>query len=354
LKTRVPSEFPSTLPCKIAFVGEAPSDDEILKRRPLVGPSGRVFNQLLATANLRREECFVGNVFDFQLPDNEVKNICGSTAERQEWPHYDLPPIAKGAYLRPEYIPQLQRLADELHRAAPTVVVPLGGTALWALTGAGNITASRGSVLVASALRPGVKVVPTLHPAHVIREWKYFHVVVADILKAIAESAFPEVRPPYRELWLSPTLSDLREFKRKYIDHADLLTVDIETGWKQITCVGFAPSAERAICVPFWDLRQPSHSFWDSTETEIAAWYLVQGILESPVPKLLQNGPYDIYWLWHKYGIRVRNYRHDTRLIHHALYPELPKSLEFMGATYGRQGPWKEMAPHKQQEKRDA
>ncbi len=123
---------------------------------------------------------------------------------------------------------------------------------------------------------------------------------------------------------------------------SDLLSVDIETAKGEITCIGFAPDAEHAICIPFTDARKASGRYWSTREKEIKAWQLVQRILESDTPKLGQNyAGYDALWLLEKMHIRTMNLRHDTRLMHHALYPELPKDLGFMGATYTRQGPWK-------------
>lgn len=345
-------DWPNETPCRLAFVGEAPSDEEMIAGRPLVGPSGRVFNQLLRTAGIVREECLVTNVFNEQLPGNDVRAWCAGAKEALTWEGYDLPPIDKGAYLRPEYFPHLARLADELAKASPSCVVPLGATALWALSGTSSITTCRGAVMGSSRLGVGYKLVPTLHPAHVIHEFKLFHVVASDLQKALAESAFPEIRYARRELWLQPTLADIRHFKKTYLDHADLISVDIETGWKQMTCIGFAADAGRSIVVPFWDLRKPSRSYWPSADHELEALELCAEILEGPAPKLFQNGPYDIYWLWDRYGIRARNYQHDTRLVHHALYPELPKDLGFMVACYGNQGPWKMMRPGGK-EKRD-
>ena len=117
--------------------------------------------------------------------------------------------------------------------------------------------------------------------------------------------------------------------------------------------IGFAPSEERAIVIPFVDMRKSNRSYWPDTDAELKAWGYVKDICESDIPKLGQNfGAYDAYWLLDKYGIRVRNLLHDTRLMHHALYPELPKSLAFMGASYTRQGPWKTMRA-KKGDKRD-
>ena len=66
---------------------------------------------------------------------------------------------------------------------------------------------------------------------------------------------------------------------------------------------------------------------------------------ETETAKVGQNFTYDLSWLWHLYGIRVNNYSQDTRLLSHALYPELPKSLEFLGATYARERAWKTFVP---------
>lgn len=263
----------------------------------LEGEQNRVFNQLLRTAGVDRAEHLVIDARDWDV--------------------------------------------SRIIAADPYVVVPMGPLALQTFTGDHRIESHRGAIMAATQGHRGVKIVPTLNPTHVMREWKFFHVVAADIEKALRESDFRDVRLPKRELWIAPTIGDIRHFKRSWLDGAELISCDIETGWSQMTCIGFAPDASRALVVPFWDLRQPSRSYWPTPAAEVEALDLCAEVLEGPVPKLFQNGPYDIYWLWDKYGIRVRNYRHDTRLIHHALYPEMPKSLEFMGACYATQGPWK-------------
>lgn len=362
---------------RIAFVGEAPSDEELHEGAPLVGASGRTMGQLLRTAGLvrtdtmprdfypelaerglrpllwERSQFHWTNVFDEKLPDNEVKSWCAPAPEAHKWSDYDLDPIARAGFLRPAYSHHLERLRRELLTVQPTLIVPLGGTALWAFTGDSDIMAKRGAVDTARYLMPGVKLLPTLHPAGVIYQHKMFSVVVSDLEKAWAESQFPDVRLPKREVWVEPTLEDLETFKARYIKPGCLLSTDIETAGGQITCIGFAPSAERAIVVPFVDYRKPSRSYWATADDELRAQRWVQDILEDPtIFKMFQNGPYDIYWLWRAWRIKVMGYLHDTRLMHHALYPELPKSLQFMGATYGNQFAWKQMR-NKKDNKRD-
>lgn len=345
-------DWPSKVPCRLAFVGDMPTDEDMGKGQSFVGSNGRVLNALLRTAGVERSEHLVTNVFNVAAPDGDVLNFCAPTKVAREWENYALPPMEKGAYLRPEFAAHLTRLSYEIAKASPNVIIPLGGAALWAFTGISGITTARGAVGQATFISPGTKLLPTLHPAHVIHDFKLFHVVANDIEKALRESDYPEIRLPKRELWLAPTLDDIRHFKKTWLDKAPVISTDIETGWGQITCIGFAPDRRRAIVVPFWDLRKPNRSYWPTPEQELEALELVREVLEGPAEKLGQNFPYDLYWLWDKYAIKPRNYRRDTRLAHHALYPELPKDLGFMGAIYAQQTAWKLMR-HGGADKRD-
>lgn len=288
------------------------------------------------------------NVFSEQLPENEIKNWCALDKERKDWHDYELDRISGCGFLRPEYVHHLQRLQADLATIRPTLIVPLGGTALWAFTGSNEISKARGAVAVARYICPGTKLLPTFHPANVIySNFSMFPVVVSDLVKAAREAEYPEIRLPHREIHIEPSIEDLWEFKKKYLDKSDLISIDIETSTKMITCIGFASDSGRALVVPFFDRRNPNRSYWKTEEEELAAWLFVKEICENNQPKLFQNGPYDLYFLLKGYGIKVMNYREDTRLIHHALFPELPKSLQFMGATYANQGNWKSMRERK-------
>jgi len=66
-------------------------------------------------------------------------------------------------------------------------------------------------------------------------------------------------------------------------------------------------------------------------------------VLNSDRPKSAQNGLYDLSFLWRSYGIAVKNYQHDTMLLHHALQPESEKSLGFLGSLYTNEASWKLM-----------
>lgn len=338
----VPPQYPENPYPRIAFVGEAPGAVETEKGIPLVGSAGRIFDAMLRTVGLDRKEFLVTNVFDQKLPDNNLAAWCLPLAEARQQGLTDLPPVGSAGFLKSEYRWHLERLRDEILAVNPSIIVPLGPTALWAFTGSACIASARGNIRTASHVVPGIKLLPTYDPKFVMQQWKYFSVVARDIERAYYEGASSRsVRLPERKLLVEPTLNEWRDYMPKLLS-SDLLSVDIETGWGQITCIGFAPNANEAISVPFVDLRRPSRSYWPSLQEEYEAWMLVKQILESPVPKLGQNfGMYDAFWLIDRVGIEPRNFLHDTRLMHHAMYPELPKSLQFMAANYTAQGTWK-------------
>lgn len=54
----------------ILFIGEAPGKDEDVQGRPFVGRAGKLLNELLEKAGLKREEVFITNIVKIRPPDN--------------------------------------------------------------------------------------------------------------------------------------------------------------------------------------------------------------------------------------------------------------------------------------------
>lgn len=92
--------------------------------------------------------------------------------------------------------------------------------------------------------------------------------------------------------------------------------------------------------VPFVDLTLANGSYWGGPEEEFAAWSCVRALLESTIPKVWQNGLYDLQYL-SRMGIRPRANREDTMLLHHSLFPEMQKGLGFLGSIYCGESEWK-------------
>jgi uracil-DNA glycosylase len=287
------------------------------------------------------------NVFNIHPPGNDLAHFQGPKANAL--PQY--PPLKLsgkstikpgGNFIRAEFATELERLGDELIEHNPNVVVCLGNVALWALTGQCGISNIRGTTTTSTLTVAGFKVLPTYHPSAVLRNWDLRPVVIADLMKAKRESAYADIRRPQREIWIEPGLDDIREFVARYIRGCSLLSVDIETAGDRITCIGFAPSYDRCIVIPFDDERQRGGSYWSDQRSEKDCWEIVRDVLIEPkIPKLFQNGAYDIAFLWRSMRIPVYGAEHDTLLLHHALQPESLKSLGFLGSIYSDEGTWK-------------
>lgn len=318
------------------LVGEAwGKDEEAAGGTPFVGPAGRVLTALLSRAGINRDDCYITNVFNFRpKPTNDIKNLCGSKGLGiPGWPA-----LSSGKYALAQYKSELDRLFAEVKKVKPNLVVALGATATWALSHeTPKITQQRGSPFWSPL---GVKVLPTFHPSSVLQgSFSNKPIIWADLSKAKIEDGYPEVRSPQREIWIEPTLQDLTTFWNDYIEAAPLVSVDIETKGNQISCVGFSPAADRALVVPFLCARG---NYWETLQEEKLAWDFVRAVLATK-KVLFQNGLFDMQHLWRTYGLPIPQAEHDTMLLHHALQPEMKKSLGFLASIYTMEPSWKFM-----------
>ena len=334
---------------EILLVGEAWGADEEAKRQPFVGGAGRLLNSLLSDAGLRRADIYCTNVFNLRpvpalgsaLKANDIENLCVDAKSGRGM--YHMPPLARGKYVDMKYAPELKRLYKEIEFINPNLIIAAGNTAIWALLRDPRIGKLRGTVAYSVTLPTRRKVLPIYHPAAIMRDWSLSHVTILDLMKAARESKFPEVRRPEREIWIEPEIKDLELFFDTYLVRAKRISIDIETGHEQITCVGFAPSAKVALVIPFVDLRRPGNSYWQTFAEEKYAWNFIRKVLALPAPKVAQNALYDLHWLWRKVGLPTANFQFDSMLMHHAMLIESPKGLDFLGSCYTNEASWKLM-----------
>ncbi len=127
---------------RLMFVGEAPGADEDAQGRPFVGRAGQLLTKIIEAIGLKREEVLIGNV-----------NRCRPPGNRQ-------PTLEEAAICRPF-------LFREIAAVKPDVIVVMGNTALQNLLEIrGGITRVRGTF---RDFR-GIKVMPTFHPAYLLRD----------------------------------------------------------------------------------------------------------------------------------------------------------------------------------------
>ena len=125
----------------LAFVGEGPGQDEDLSGLPFVGAAGQLLTKIIAAIGLDRKDVYICNVVKCRPPKNrdpepDEAATCGAFARRQ------------------------------LAIVRPRVVVALGRPAAQFLLGTSEpISALRGAFREVD----GMRVMPTFHPAYLLR-----------------------------------------------------------------------------------------------------------------------------------------------------------------------------------------
>ena len=320
----------------IMIVGEFPGKEEAQNARPQDDASYQILNQMFRVAGINRDECYFTNVFQQRPPQGRLENFGGPKVEAvQGWPQ-----LSSKLWIHRNFQPEIDRLLHEVDTIKPNVILALGVTALWALCKQTGIKKNRGTPM--RMFDGECKVLPTYHPSIIFRQWKLRPIVIKDIAKLRAESLFPEVRRPVRYIHMSPTIPDLYSFYERYMKDAGDISTDIETKMGTVTEIGFAPTHDRALVVPFYSRDTPGGNYWATAEEEFAAWQFVKMVCEKH-PMVGQNFCYDLQYLWMKNRIRTMTVADDTMILHHALFPEMEKSLGFLGSIYTNEPSWKFM-----------
>lgn len=317
--THVPGE--GSIDAQVCFIGEAPGAVEDREGRPFLGPAGRALDAALSHVGLRREAVWVTNVLCCRPPSNNIDSLDAQDA------------LSQCGY---------GNLARELAALRSLkVVVPLGNTALEALGLQRGIRRQRGSVYE-HKLEDGrqVLVMPTLHPAAILRQSIDRPLWIADLKKA--KSLLDGHKVPKERFVTHPTLAQVEELLSGWAaEEGALAAVDIETTGLmqrqgQIICVGVAIDGGRALCIPF--LKQGGDSYWSEAD-EYAVHHMLGEFLQK-VPTIFQNALFDVPWLEHAH-LPVKEVRHDILLLHHAINPELPHDLGNIVSVYGATPYWK-------------
>lgn len=339
----------------ILLIGEAPGEHESEEGRPFVGAAGWLLRTTLKQVGLDLRECRVTNVFSRQPENNDVTLYGVPKADPRA--ALALGPMHvnsnKTWFLNIEHIPELERLWQEIEECGSNIIIPMGNTACWSLGLGLGISDLRGTVYPSSFLPQTRqwKCLPTLHPAAVLRNWKDRPYLIADLQKVANESHTGAILYDEVQIEVPETLDELHllcaDALGKEWDFP--LACDIETMMGQITCIGFALHPGFAFCVPIWDKDNPERpNYWGDKEDE--AWWGIRQVLESPRPKLFQNGLYDLQYI-RLHGISPVNCLHDTMLAHHSLWPEMRKSLGILGSIYANVPGWKRMRTFQREER---
>jgi len=144
----------------LMLVGEAPGSDEDIQGLPFVGRSGQLLNNILAAIGLERAQVYIANIIPWRPPGNRAPSqteieLCRPFIERQ------------------------------IELAQPKLLVALGGSATKFLTGETQAIVKLRGTWLAHKTVSGVEipVMPTLHPAYLLRAPSHKKFVWQDFLR---------------------------------------------------------------------------------------------------------------------------------------------------------------------------
>ncbi|MDP9175014.1 MAG: uracil-DNA glycosylase [Planctomycetota bacterium] len=128
---------------RIFFIGEGPGENEDLQGRPFVGRAGELLNKMIAGMGLQREQVFIANIVKCRPPNNRV------------------PAPDEVATCTPYLVRQLEIIR-------PKVIITLGlPSAKYMLSSKLSMGKLRGQWYNWR----GIKLMPTFHPAYLLRAY---------------------------------------------------------------------------------------------------------------------------------------------------------------------------------------
>lgn len=154
---------------ELCFVGEGPGADEDAQGEPFVGKAGQLLDKMIAAMGYQRDDVYICNIVKCRPPNNRKPE-----------------PIEMktcGAYLQ-----------KQLEHVAPKVIVALGATAVQGLIGTSEgIMRLRGTWKL---YRGTIPVMPTFHPAYLLRQPEAKRDVWADLQKVMKHLTSPQTPLP--------------------------------------------------------------------------------------------------------------------------------------------------------------
>jgi len=144
---------------RLMFVGEGPGADEDLKGEPFVGRAGQLLTKIIESMGMEREDVYIANVVKCRPPENRTP-------------------------LPDEIATCSPFLFQQILAIRPRVVVCLGTPATQTVLGTRDtITRLRGTFHEIN----GIRVMPTFHPAYLLRNPAAKRDVWDDMKKVMAE-----------------------------------------------------------------------------------------------------------------------------------------------------------------------
>jgi len=329
-----------------AVVSDWPNDFEVAQKRPVVGNAGNFLTALFRKNRIGREKIHWTMIVCCQPPENNMKLFLANLRKRNKKIEVENRKRKKeGKELLRRILTPMEccepRLKNELHQFKN--IVPCGTPATKAvLHPSANINDLRGSPTTLETMFGEKHILPIFHPAYVMANTKFKHILVHDVAKAVRwfKSGSLGWEPPH--IMYHPTAPQLREFLNS--PNVPFWTYDVETdGIECLTanlrCIGIGtPSA--VVIVGFVRIDKSGYFYTHDEFVEIVA--ILKEFFESDKTVIAghNSGYYDLIIMRERLGINVTN-NIDTMMLHRLVESELPHSLGFVGSMYSDAPSWK-------------
>ena len=329
----MPHHGDGPIPARIMLVGEAWGSDEDALGRPFVGASGQELNRMLGEAGLMRSECFVTNLVNHKPPGNDLGEWIAFRKKDITPQHVQL----RDRWVRPIVAEGYKQLMAEIQLVQPNLIVAFGNAAMWALTGLWGILKWRGSQLRMEGQGPQPKVIPTIHPAAVLREWSLRSAVLSDLRRAARQLSSREYSKPAWKFIIRPNFDQVMHVlnaleQRLQAGEEVWIDFDIETRGGHIECFSISWSRLDAICVPIMSY-DGKEGYWSLEEEAHIIYKMYQVTTHPRVRVRAQNGLYDLQYT-HRHWLFLPRVGQDTMISQHAIFSDLPKSLAYQASIY--------------------
>ena len=233
-----------------------------------------------------------------------------------------------------------EELYRKVEEANPNVIVCFGEGALNRVTNKSSIEKWRGSVIES---HPGLmekvyKVIATYEPSLLVRGGRTKDgvpvrpIILIDLKRAFKQGDYPEIRRKERERIIQPSYLQVIGELNYIRKNKPRIMIDIETEKGRISCIGFAYSAVKAICVPF--IGVDGEEYFRGQELNNVNELIREILEDEDIEKAGQNFVYDMAWLERAYECKVRNYKFDNMVAIQTVFPEFPMSLAFQTSIY--------------------
>ncbi len=148
------------VPAPLFFIGEGPGANEDKTGRPFVGKAGQLLDKMIAAMGLRRDQVYIGNIVKCRPPNNRDPEM-------------------------PEMLSCMPVLERQIELVQPKAIVTLGRIAAQALL---STTRPLGRLRGTWHDYRGVRLLPTYHPAYLLRNpsakvksWDDLQLVMAEL-----------------------------------------------------------------------------------------------------------------------------------------------------------------------------